>query len=529
MDRSVINPMEQMRDFDFVMFEHDVLVALGGLVADITSGLPQTVLGGLVGSQTTIPSLGVNISAGRIYQLAPSDTVSAGSIPADTSVIVQQGYNPAQIVTLVAPAPGQSQWNLIQAQFSQVDAVRAGDPNGGIVPFYNAANPTQPTSQSINTIRKGTCVLQVVTGSAATTGTEVPPQATGGWVPLYLIDLAGNQTQITTGQILVAGPSIGTGVPSNYAVAPFLAGLLASHHGGTAGQSPKIKLGSEVQGLLPYANMSPVRTLLTSNLTVYVATTGNDANSGTTPSLPFLTLQAAVNSLYRNYDFNGFSGTISVANGTYAVLNPANQIATNFSGMPVGLSNYGFFLTGNPASPGSVTLSCSNGIVIQVTQGASITITGFTFVSSGTSQNIFSAAGYGVVCSGAYMNINNCVMGSCGTGQLVANGGGTIGINGPLTFTGTTQYAIGAGGNGGQVWANGMTLTVTGLTLTGPYGFVQAAECGVINSVANTFVGTATGSRYYCSTNGVINAGGAGINYFPGNAVGNLGTGGQYV
>ena len=526
MDRSIINAMEQMRDFDFVMFEHDVLLALGGLVADITSGLPQTVLGGLIGTQTPVASLGVNISAGRIYQLAPSDTLSAGSIPVDAAVIVQQGYNPAQIITLVAPAPGQSQWNLIQAQFSQVDAVRAADPNAGIVPFYNAANPTQPTSQSINTVRKGTCVLQVVTGSAATTGTEVPPAATGGWVPLYLIDLAGNQTQITTGQILTTGPSIGTGVPSNYTVAPFLAGLLASHHGGTAGQSPKIKLTSEVQGILPYANMASVRTLLTANLILYVATTGNDNNQGLTPATPFLTIQAAVNAVYRNYDFNGFAGTVNIANGTYNVTTGASTWAISLNGQPVGM-NTQLNIVGNTASPGSVVINATNGNVFVANFGALCTFAGVTITASGTNIGLVSNSGYGLSSQGgAYTTISNLIAGSCGSVQFQAAIGGTLIIGAGVSVTGASTYSLYAA-FGGTVWANAAVMTVSGLAVTG--GFVGAAQSGSIEALGMTFVGSATGPRYNGNLNGTIYTGGGGVNYFPGNSAGSVSGGGQYA
>lgn len=92
-------------------------------------------------------------------------------------------------------------------------------------------------------------------GAIATTGSEVPPTPTTGYVPLYLVDLAFGQTTIAQSQILTAGPSVGTGVPSTYPQAPFLTGLLNSHHSGGAGQAPKIKLASETQGILPMANL----------------------------------------------------------------------------------------------------------------------------------------------------------------------------------------------------------------------------------------------------------------------------------
>lgn len=513
MDRTIIQPMEQMRDFDFVSFEHDVLVALGGLANDVASGLPSTVAGGLVATQTSTPSLTINIASGRIYQLAVSDAVADGSIPADLNVITQQGFASTQTVTLVAPSSGQSQWNLIQAQFSQVDAVRTGDPNGGIVPFYNVTDPTQPTLNSINTVRKGVCVLQVISGSAATTGSEVPPNPTNGWIPLYLIDLTGGQTQITTSQIKVAGPSVGTGVSAAYPSAPFLAGLLKSHHGGTAGQAPKIILTSEVQGVLPYANMSAVRTLLNAPLTLYVNFgTGSDANAGLAPTAAYKTIQAAINSVYRNYDFNGFGCTVSVANGSYLVTSGPSTYAVNFNGQPVGL-NSPIVFTGNIASPGSVTIGATNGNGVNVGSGATVTMAGFTITTTGTNIGVVSSAGYGINVQGGTLNLSSCVIGSCGSVQLTATLGGLCVVSGGLALTGTTQYGLVAN-LCGTVWTNGIVLTQTGLTVS--VASIYAAECGNIAATGMTFIGTPTGRNWLATLNGTIATGGQPTTYFPG-------------
>lgn len=524
--RTIIDPMEQMRDFDFVSFEHDVLVGMGALAADIMSGLPNTVVGGLAATQSNIPSLTFNIAAGRIYQFAQADAVADGSIAQDLTVIAQQGELAPQTLTLVAPSAGQSQWNLVQAQFSQQDAVRANDPNGGIVPFYNASNPSQPTLNSINTVRKALCVLQVITGSAATTGSESPPTPTSGWVPLYLIDLTGGQSQVTTSQILRAGPSVGTGVPANYAAAPFLGGLLASHHSGAAGQAPKVNLATEVQGVLPYINMSPVRVLLNAPLTLYVNTgTGADTNTGLSPSVPFKTIQGAVNAAYHNYDFNGNALSISIANGTYNVTNAPNAPAVSLSGLPLACPLVN--LVGNVASPGSVTLAAAGGIALRLALGATATLAGMTITASGSNQGVTSYSGYGITLgNGALLNISNCVIGSCGSAQMDAETGSSLIMTGPMTFTGTTIYAV-MSQLGSLAHNIGNSVTVTGLTVTG--AFVLAADAGTQIWSGNTFVGTATGPKFLTALNGIINVSGAGANYFPGSTAGVIQTGGQYA
>ena len=119
-----------------------------------------------------------------------------------------------------------------------------------------------PTGATQDTERQAGIAISVLAGTAATTGSEVPPTPSSGAVGLYLIDLTYGQTQITSGEILVAGPSVGLNVPSNYPQAPFIRGLLTnnpadsfSHHLGISGHAPKVSLTREVQGLLPLANI----------------------------------------------------------------------------------------------------------------------------------------------------------------------------------------------------------------------------------------------------------------------------------
>lgn len=515
-DRTIIASMEQMRDFDFVQDSHDTLLGLGGLAQDVMSGLPVTVVSGLAAAPTAPASLTINIGSGRIYQIAAADATGAGSIVQDPTLIVQQGLSLGQAVTLVAPSVGQSQWSLIQAQFSQVDAVRANDPTGGIVPFYNASNTAVPNPVAVNTVRQAKCIIQVISGAAAVTGSETPPQPTNGWVPLYLVDLVGGQTTISGGQILTAAPSIGTGVGAGYPYAPFLAGLLSSHHSGNAGQAPKIKLGSEVQGILPYANMSSVRQLLGASLTLYVsASTGSDSNNGLAPTSPFLTIQAAVNAGYRNYDFNGNQFTISVANGTYAVAGGGGAFAVTFNGLPLGCPQVN--LVGNVGSPGSVTLAVTNGNGITSTLGAAVSVSGMTITASGTNAGILTTRGYGVYASyGGLLILSTCVIGSCGSLQCGVGEGYLI-LNGPLTLTGTTPISF-SSSLGGLIWLSGQTITSSGLTVS--VSFVNAAGGALIIATGNTFVGTPTGVRFIAQLLGMILTSGGGANYFPGTVAG---------
>lgn len=291
MDRSIIYPVEQTRGYDFVSFEHDVLVGLGDAVNDIL-GTMTTVVAGVTATPTNPASLAVTLTGGRVYALANADAVTQGDIVADPTNIIQQGMINAQSVTLSTTGltAGQSRFALIQASFQQSDQVRSypsADPNGGVMAFYNTANPSQPLNGQngsggvLPTARLGQGIISVVYGTAASTGTETPPQPSAGAAPLFLVDLAYGQTQIISSQILPAAPSANNQVPNNYPYAPILAGLLNSHHSGTAGQAPQIKLPSEVQGLLPLANLPTAGVAMMSNVLVF-STTGS--GSWTVPS-----------------------------------------------------------------------------------------------------------------------------------------------------------------------------------------------------------------------------------------------------
>jgi hypothetical protein len=268
MHRPIIFDQAQARDYDVAHGWREILYGLGQALADLL-GQTGTVVSGLAATQTGSPSLTINIAAGDIYQLANVDTTAYGPLLADTTQTIQQGFALAQTVLLTTSglAGGQSRYALITAAFSQADTIPADDPNGGILNYLNASNPSgSPWSgpanagTTQNTRRQGLCTIGVTYGTVATTGSEVPPNAPGGTVGLFLIDLAFGQTTVTNAQIKTAGPSVGTGVPGNYPVAPFLAGLLNSHHGGTTGQAPKILLtgAAEVQGILPATNYGPL-------------------------------------------------------------------------------------------------------------------------------------------------------------------------------------------------------------------------------------------------------------------------------
>ena len=84
--------------------------------------------------------------------------------------------------------------------------------------------------------------------------------------------------------------------------------------GGTSGYVLTDNAG--VLGNVP-AGGGPARTVLAGDTSYYVATTGNDSNSGSIGS-PWLTLQHAMNFIAAMIDFAGFKITVFIGAGTFA-------------------------------------------------------------------------------------------------------------------------------------------------------------------------------------------------------------------
>jgi hypothetical protein len=264
MDRPIEYSQEVIRSFDILWGYKDILKSLGFSIGDLLNGnqiTTPTVVAGFTATQTATASLNINISAGTIYSVQQLDMSAYGSLSTDSLQLVKQGYTASQTLSLSVSGltSGQSQWVLIEVTYLDVDAIRTGDPNSGVLPYFNVNSPSQPfqgvgnNGVAQNTVRQGTVYFKIAYGAPTTTGSEIPPGIDAGYIPLYLIDLNYGQSVILNNQIKVAGPNTYSG----YTQAPFLAGLLNSHHGGISGQAPKINLNgaTEVQGILPLANL----------------------------------------------------------------------------------------------------------------------------------------------------------------------------------------------------------------------------------------------------------------------------------
>jgi hypothetical protein len=234
-----------------------IMKAIGQLVNDaLLSTASPALLSGLSLVPTGPASMSLTLNPGTVYQSGQIDYVTTagvgaltayGSLAADATAIILQGIaaTSQNITGFTAPGTtGQSTNFLIEFQ------VQTQDGTTQTLNYYNSANPLVPligpagagTQQA--TERSTVMAVQVLAGSTATTGSQVTPTITAGWLPGYVVTVAFGQTTILAGNIAVA-----TG-------APFLASLTSQHHLGIPGTAPQIDLTSEVKNLLPLANMS---------------------------------------------------------------------------------------------------------------------------------------------------------------------------------------------------------------------------------------------------------------------------------
>lgn len=262
--------------------------------------------------------------------------------------------------------------------------------------------------------------------------------------------------------------------------------------------------------------------VLTSNLTLYVRTDGNDANSGQTNDAAgaFLTIQAAVDAAAYRYIAGPYTVTVQVQNGNWT-----GPFVLRAHSNPGSLT-----LRGDPTTPANVVLRGDNMSV--VTCLGDWDVNGFTVQrqSSGDSTAII---GYTNRCLLELFNVNFGPVGANGrhmqaeeSAQLLVRSNYTV-TTGGLGFA----YHIVANWAGSAVFTIGRAVTFVG---AGPIagGFAAAGYHGEVFCASMAFLGDAaslTGPRYIVDKLGLIDTVGGGANYLPGSSAGAFGNGGIYA
>ena len=255
---------------------------------------------------------------------------------------------------------------------------------------------------------------------------------------------------------------------------------------------------------------SGLREVLSVDRTYHVdAVGGSDSADGLSAASALQTLAEAVSRAAR-LDANGHDLVIQLADGTHSV---GSGIALS---VPIPGCDR-LRIVGNSAAPGSVTIA-STGRVFAVT-GVGLELSGCSLETSGANASHLFATG------GAMLRLSDLVFGASGRYHVECLDAHVI-WDGDYTVAGGAQAHL-------QVQANGIVEGANRtVTLTGSPAFSRAfceAQTGAsVLLYGWSFSGGASGARYRCSLNAVINTYGGGADKLPGDSAGISVSGGQY-
>ena len=272
-------------------------------------------------------------------------------------------------------------------------------------------------------------------------------------------------------------------------------------------------------GTVPNARLpgagGPYREVLTAARTYYVRPDGSNSNTGLVNSAigAFLTIQKAIDTAAA-LDLSIFSVTINVADGTYASTGPTVVLKSYAGAGSVSI-------IGNPGSPANVLINTTSGSCVS---GGGVvgnySISGMKFVALTAGFNCIAIA------QGTRLALTNVNFGSANI-QVSSTTNAILIFSGPYTISAPANihwYAT----LGAFIQAAGITITISG-TPAYAQAFAWCQSHGRMSVNANTFTGSATGSRYYADTLALIDTQGGGASYLPGNAAGSTATGSQYI
>ncbi len=302
-DIRIVYPGELPQDFDFLQAQKNSKWGLASVLQAVlgpigTWAAAPTVLVSNVECVPTAPATlsvllrpiatsgpGVILTLANVDATALGGLSGVGGLLADTHNVVMVGIL-RDPVTLSTPTPTVSGYSinyLVEGQYAQSDAgntlANLAGQTGVVLQYYNPTSTTVALSgpggagTAQNNDRLARFIVQVKAGAAAPTGTQLTPAPDVGFTGLFVVTVAFGQGTVAAGNI----SAVTTGLPA-------IAGLLASHHGGTAGQAPKVNLASEVQGLLPNSQLTGPLGSQNAGLLIPSCYSGAGAPSATTLS-----------------------------------------------------------------------------------------------------------------------------------------------------------------------------------------------------------------------------------------------------
>ncbi|EGP07798.1 hypothetical protein CSIRO_2393 [Bradyrhizobiaceae bacterium SG-6C] len=252
------------------------------------------------------------------------------------------------------------------------------------------------------------------------------------------------------------------------------------------------------------------RETLAANRTYYVRSDGSNGNDGLSNSSggAFLTIQKAID-IIAGLDCSIFDISVAVGAGTYGPFVLKSLVG---SGKVT--------ITGDTATPANVVLAstAADGIGGSNVMGR-YKVEGFKFTNatSGSHIKLFNT----------YLELGANDYGAAVTAHVWIEQNAYVEFTASYTISGgATRHLFAT--TGGIFVCSAKTVTITG-TPAFSSAFVVGSRTGVFNLPGNTYSGSATGSRYIVSFNAVVDVGGGGVNYLPGNAAGSTVSGGQYA
>ena len=233
-------------------------------------------------------------------------------------------------------------------------------------------------------------------------------------------------------------------------------------------------------------DVGETRIPLTSTLSLYVnGATGSDSNSGASVGSAFLTIQAAVDAAYKNYDTQGNTIFINVAFGS-----------TYTTGVVASGPLVGGGLLVIQGTGGSAVISTTGTNAFTANYSARVIIQNFDIRTTTLGIGIYAA-------SGAFVQVGSgMIYGPCAGSQLETATGSDILIGANYTINGSAVSHWHA--PGGAINANAITITLTGTPAFSAY-FLGIATAGVIQAISGTtFSGSATGPKYLIWHGGIL-------------------------
>lgn len=264
------------------------------------------------------------------------------------------------------------------------------------------------------------------------------------------------------------------------------------------------------------------RRRLSADLTVYVATTGNDTTGDGTALNPWATMQHAWDSLINDIDCNGHDVTIQVEDGTHTS-------GLNAIGMPTGAgTETQVTIQGNVGTPSACVINTTESCFM-ANRGVAFNVKGFRLQSSGTSP----PQGCGVrAVNGGTVGIGVMEYGTCALGCVSSSGGSVAMVADNFSVIANGYSLFNTDHNGVLIIGKGgppMTITLVG-TPNFSQATVVSWRGGDVSFGAGpiTFAGGATGIRFNADNCGIVSTGtGTPNTYIPGSSPGTTTNGGQ--